>query len=282
MLNVDDNVLKDIAKGFKVPAQPQLLVELQQLTKTSDPNLDLIAEKISQDVGISATILKTINSPFYGLSRSIADIPRSVKYIGLSGIISLVTSKLLKNSFDQSQCSVELDEFWENANNIANTSVFIAKRLGKNVSPEKLFSLGLFHDCGIPVMAMKYDNYAKVLKFAEETPSRTLSEIEERAYKVDHATIGYYVASSWHLPVDLCQLILRHHDRAYLHKFDGSEDQLCFAILKMAENITYQLKYFRPSSDWAFVCDSVLTLLDCDEEVLQDLIEDVTENISSL
>lgn len=279
MLDVDNKVLKDIAKGFKVPAQPQLLLELQQLTASKEPDIDLIADKITQDVGISATILKTINSPYYGLARTVADIRGSVKYIGLNGTMSLVASKLLKNSFDQEKCSIELDAFWENTNHIAQASVLIAKRLGKRLPPEQLFSLGLFHDCGIPVMAMKYANYSKALKLAEETPSKTLAQIEEHAYGVDHATIGYYVASSWRLPVEMCQLILRHHDRTFLHKLDGSQAQLYFAILKMAEHIIYQLKHFRPSADWAYVSDSVLTVLDCDEEMLQDLIEDITEEL---
>lgn len=280
MLNVDQSVLEDIGRGFSVPAQPTLLLQLQEKIKESEPNLDEIAALVAQDVGISAKILKTVNSPMYGLARSVSDIPKSVKYIGLNGIVALVTSNLIRKSFDQSACSIELESFWNNATNIANTAVFIASKLRRRVAKEKLFTLGLFHDCGIPVMAMKYSNYQSILDHADANPSEELTNVEEKAYKVNHATIGYYVASSWRLPVDICQLILRHHDRKFLEKLDGSEEQTCFAILKMAEHIVHNNKYFRPSSDWPYLQDSVFTVLDCDEYDFQDLLEDLNEQLS--
>lgn len=279
MLVVNDQVLSDIGKGFSVPAQPELLLKLQRLMAEHDVDLNIIADTISQDVAISATILKTINSPLYGLARSISDIKKSVRYIGLNGINALVTSSLIKQSFSQNSCSIALEDFWQNSSNIANTAVFIGKKIKQRLSSEKLFTLGLFHDCGIPVMAMKYQDYQQTLDLAKNTPSETLPDIEERLYQVNHATIGYYVATSWRLPKDICQQILRHHDRDFLYKLDGSESQFYYALLKMAENMVYQHKYFINSADWAFVQDTVLTVLDLDEYDLQDIKEDINEQL---
>lgn len=282
MLQVDESVLKDIGRGFSVPAQPSLLLELQDKVKQGEPNLDEIAELIAKDISVSAKVLKTINSPLYGLARKIADIPKSVKYIGLNGIVSLVTSDLIQKSFRQQDCSISLESFWDNASNIANTAVFIGQKLRRRIAKEKLFTLGLFHDCGIPVMAIKYSNYQDVLDHAEKNPSEVITAVEEQAFQVNHATIGYYVATSWRLPPDICQLILRHHERDFLTKLDGSEAQLAFAILKMAENIVHQHKFFRPSSDWQYLQDSVFTVLDCDEYDYQDLLEDLDEALTSV
>ena len=282
MLQVDESVLKDIGRGFSVPAQPSLLLELQDKVKQGEPNLDEIAELIAKDISVSAKVLKTINSPLYGLARKIADIPKSVKYIGLNGIVSLVTSDLIQKSFRQQDCSISLESFWDNASNIANTAVFIGQKLRRRIAKEKLFTLGLFHDCGIPVMAIKYSNYQDVLDHAEKNPSEVVTAVEEQAFQVNHATIGYYVATSWRLPPDICQLILRHHERDFLTKLDGSEAQLAFAILKMAENIVHQHKFFRPSSDWQYLQDSVFTVLDCDEYDYQDLLEDLDEALTSV
>lgn len=280
MLEVNDKVLNDIGRGFSVPAQPDLLIKLQELMSSDDVNLSVIADVISKDLAVSATVLKTINSPLYGLARTISDIKKSVSYIGITGIHTLVTSSLLKSSFNESDCSIELSDFWQNANNIANAAVHIGRTIKQPLSSEKLFTLGLFHDCGIPVMAMKFDDYKNVLSEAEETPSKTLPELEETHYQVNHATIGYYVSTSWRLPKDICQLILRHHDRDFLYRLDGSEKQLCFAVLKLAENIVHLHKYFRDSADWAYIQDSVLTVLNVDEEDIKDIIEDVSEQLT--
>jgi len=278
-IKIDDNVLADIGRGFTVPAKPELLIKLQDLMAQDEPNLNDIADTIALDIAISATILKTINSPIYGLARSISDIKKSVRYLGISGIYSLVTSCLLKQGFSQDDCSIELDEFWQNSTNIANIAVFIGQSIKQQISSEKLFTIGLFHDCGIPVMALKYDNYQSSLDFSLKKPNRTLPEIEEAVYKINHATLGYYVASSWRLPKDICQLILRHHERDFLNKLDGSEIQLAFSILKMAENIAYQHKHFCHCADWQYLQNFVLTVLDIDEDKYKDLVEDISEQL---
>ncbi|MGJ8692428.1 MAG: HDOD domain-containing protein [Thalassotalea sp.] len=280
MLNVDDKVLADISKGFAIPARPELLLKLQELMADNEPSLTDIANAITKDVAMSATIIKTINSPLYGLARTISDIKKSVNYIGLQGIYSLVTSILLKREFSKGNEQV-FDKFWHDAANIANAMVFIGKHIRAQSSAEKLFSIGLFHDCGIPVLTLKYDNYADVLTLAEKTPSKTLPEIEERIYQVNHATIGYYVASSWRLPKDICQLILSHHDRSFLTRIDNSVIQSEFAILKMAENIIHQIKYFTDHPDWPPLFESIFTVLNIDEDEYKDIVEDVSEMLAN-
>ena len=277
MLNIDEKVIADIGRGFSVPAQPELLLKLQKLMADNDPDINVIADTIAQDVAVSATILKTINSPVYGLARSISDIHKAARYIGVNGIISLVTNTLIKKSFKQNDCGIALEEFWTNASNIANTNVLIGKSIKQPLSSDKLFSIGLFHDCGIPVMAMKYNDYTETYEHAMNTPSETLTSIEESVYQVNHATLGYYVASSWRLPKDICQLILSHHDRSFLDILTNKSEQFYFATLKMAENIVHNHKHFRDAADWAYLQDSILTLLDLDEEDYQDLLEDSAE-----
>lgn len=274
MLEVNDKVLADIRRGFSVPAQPSLLLKLQKLMSAGEPDLNKIADIISQDVAVASTILKTINSPLYGLARSISDIHKSVRYIGLSGINSLVSNTLIKSSFKQDSCSIALEEFWDNATHIANTCVHIGKSLKQSVSKDKLFSLGLFHDCGIPIMAMKYRDYSDTYDLAANTTSKTLPAFEDESYGVNHATIGYYVASSWRLPKDICALILTHHDRDFLNMKNSPSQKLNYAILKLAENIVHNHKHFRDCADWAYVQDMVFTILDIDDDDYQDFVED--------
>ena len=280
MLNIDETVLADISKGFAIPARPDLLLKLQAIMAETYPNLNEMADAITEDVAMSATILKTINSPLYGLARTISDIRKSVRYIGIQGVYSLVTSVLLKREFSQGNEEV-FDKFWQDSTNIANAMVYIGKQVGFSGTAEKLFSIGLFHDCGIPVLTLKYQNYPDVLELAEKTPSKTLTEIEERMYSVNHTTIGFYVASSWRLPKDICQLILRHHDRNFLQILDNSAIQSEFAILKMAENIIHQMKFFTDHPDWQYVYESVFTVLNIDEERYQDLVEDTSEQLTN-
>jgi HD-like signal output (HDOD) protein len=277
MLIVDQNVLDDIGKGFAVPAQPKLLLELLKLMAEPSPDVNAIAACISKDIAVSAAILKAINSPLYGLGRTVTDIKMSVNYIGIYGVIMLVTGSLIKKSFDPKNCSIDLDLFWTITTDISNATVAIGKQFKQNIAMDKLSSLGLFHGCGIPVMAMKYNNYQEIVDQLVLTPQLSLIEFENKNFHANHATIGYFVASSWRLPKDVCQIILQHHERDYLNRLDGSPEQDLFAILKLAENIV-SLKYMGTDSpDWVYVDEATLTVLGIDSESLEAVISKITE-----
>ncbi len=279
MLTVDKKVLDDIGRGFSVPAQPRLLLDLMRLMADKNPDLNKISATISKDIAISAAILKTINSPLYGLSRTMTDIKKSVSYIGLHGIVMLVTNCLIKKSFDQKNCSIALEDFWRMTNDIASIAVFIGKQLKPNLANDKLFSLALFHDCGVPVMAMKFNDYQATIDNVIATPKISLPDFEEQHYQVNHATIGYYVATSWRLPKDICQIILQHHDRNFLTPLDGSEQQDCFAILKLAEHILSLREYDRPACDWPYLQGDIVNLFGLTDDDLLDLIDDVEQQV---
>ena len=274
MLIVDQSVLDDIGRGFSVPAQPKLLLELLKIMAEPDPDINAISDAISKDIAVSAAILKTINSPLYGLGRTVTDIKMSVNYIGIFGVVMLVTGSLLKKSFDPKSCSIELEPFWQLTSDIANIAMLLGQRYKPQIANDKFFSLGLFHACGVPVMAMKYKDYQQFLDQSLTTPEFALTELEEQHYQVNHSTIGYYVASSWRLPRDVCQIILQHHDRGFLNTLNDTEDQDLFAVLKLSEQLT-SIKYTDcDNSDWPFVKEQVQSLLGIDDETLASLYEE--------
>ncbi|MCJ8295300.1 MAG: HDOD domain-containing protein [Colwellia sp.] len=278
MLIVDQSVLDDISRGFSVPAQPKLLLELLKLMAETNPDVNAISAAISKDIAVSATILKTVNSPLYGLSRTVTDIKMSVNYIGIYGVVMLVTGSLLKKSFDPKDCSINLEDFWLFTADIASTAMLIGQRYKPGIANDKFFSLGLFHACGVPVMAMKYNDYQELLDQALTTPKIALTVVEENEYGVNHATIGYYVASSWRLPKDVCQIILQHHDRNFLDRLNGSQGQDLYAVLKLSEQLTSLKHSDCASADWPYVQVKVCELLGIDEETLKTLVTDFTDS----
>lgn len=278
MLIVDQSVLDDIGRGFSVPAQPKLLLELLKLMADTNPDINAISKAISKDIAVSAAILKTINSPLYGLGRTVTDIKMSVNYIGIYGVVMLVTGSLLKKSFDPKSCSIDLEDFWQITSDIASAAMLIGQRYKPQIVNDKFFSLGLFHACGVPVMAMKYDDYQELLDKALTSPELALTAVEEQHYSVNHATIGYYVASSWRLPKDVCQIILQHHERDFLNVLNGTQGQDLFAVLKLSEQLISLKHSDCASADWPYVQEKVCKILAIDEDTLEILVTEFTDS----
>ena len=115
MIEVNQDVLQQINKSFVIPPHPELLADLKALSEQEEPLLADVADVIAKDVAISAAILKTINSPAFGLARTVSDIRQAVMFLGLEGAFSLVQGLKLKEAFDPTKSCISLNKFWENS-----------------------------------------------------------------------------------------------------------------------------------------------------------------------
>lgn len=247
MANLDDKK-SAILSGFQVPVKPEVLSNIDRLMAQKEPDIQKVADLISSDVGLSANILKIINSPLYGVHRQVSDIKQAVMILGLKTINTLVTATLLKQSFS-GKASISLARFWDDANDIANAMIFIGSKIKTKIPIDMLYSIGLFHHCGIPLLALRYENYKNVLIEANSSDGNFIA-IEEKYYHTNHAVLGYFISTSWNLPKEICQLILQHHDNQYLCSDVDSEYKIAFAVLMAAENTVERAKRFNSVASW--------------------------------
>jgi len=275
MINLDNKKMASVVSSFQIPIKPRILADLQLLLDKVEPDIDRVADLISSDVGLSSAILKTINSPFYGLSRRISKIKQAVMILGLKTINGLVTALLLKSSF-QGQSCISLERFWDDSLDVANAMAFVGNKVKNTIPVDMLYTIGLFQNCGIPLLALKFGDYKDVLIEANSLGINSIS-LEEQKYQTNHAVLGYYVASSWHLPKEICSLILQHHESDYLSEISGNDEQLAFATLKVAEHMVERVKRHNISPDWEAIKESVLDVLALTSIDFENLEDDFSE-----
>ena len=232
--------IQQALQGISVPPQPQIMVDLQMEQYMPDPDLDVIARLISQDPGLSGALLKIVNSSYYGLSNKIASIQRAVNLLGSRSIINLINALSIKGEMSDDTI-VTLNRFWDTAQDVAMTCLTLAKRTGSQAVDEA-YALGLFHDCGVPLMLKRFPNYMTVLEqaYANAGPDCRVVDTENNAFNTNHAVVGYYTAKSWRLPEHVTDAIANHHNALAIFSDESTRNpQLknLLAILKMAEHI---------------------------------------------
>jgi HD-like signal output (HDOD) protein len=232
--------IKQILQGISVPPQPQIMVDLQMEQVMPSPDLRAIAKLISRDPGLSGALLKLVNSPFFGLANRIASIQQAVNLLGCNTVINLINAQSIRSELTD-EAIVTLNRFWDTAQDVAMTCLTLAKRIGYH-SPDEAYTLGLFHNCGIPLMLKRFPNYMSVLEeaYASATGERRVVDTENRLLNTNHAVVGYFTAKSWNLPLHLCEAIASHHNALAIFTEDASRDaqlKTLLAILKMAEHI---------------------------------------------
>ncbi|MBA1202318.1 HDOD domain-containing protein [Pseudomonas capeferrum] len=232
--------IQQALQGISIPPQPQIMVDLQFEQYMPDPDLETIAKLISQDPGLSGALLKLVNSAHFGLSNKIGSIQRAVNLLGSRSIINLINAQSIKGEMSD-ETIVTLNRFWDTAQDVAMTCLTLAKSTGIQAVDEA-YTLGLFHDCGVPLMLKRFPDYMGVLEDAYARTSGTcrVVDTENRALNTNHSVVGYYTAKSWRLPEHLTAAIANHHNALAIFQDDSSRNtslKNLLAVLKMAEHI---------------------------------------------
>ena len=270
-------------QGIRRPTHPQIMVDLQMEQYMPDPDLEVIAGLIAQDPGLSGALMKIVNSPYYGLTNKIASIRRAVTLLGSRTVINLINAQSIKGEMSDDTI-VTLNRFWDSAQDVAMTSMTLAKRTGTQAVDEA-YALGLFHDCGIPLMLKRFPDYMRVLEqgYADAGPDSRVVDIENRHFNTNHAVVGYYTAKSWRLPEHLTHAIANHHNALAIFSDDSSRQRQLknlLATLKMAEHICASHKVLgnqRDDHEWNSISHLVLDYVGLSEYDFDNLKESIRD-----
>ncbi len=266
---------------IQFPVIPDAVHAIQMERSRDNPDVDKIIGIISKDIGLSAEVLKLVNSAAFGLRVPQSSIPNAVMLLGMGRVVSCVTGVALRNTVGDKG----MPRFWETANRVALASAALSMRLGSGAA-DLAFTIGLFHDCGIPVMKDYYPGYLEVL--AEQNKLDGSTRLEHERFGIDHAKVGYLIAKSWNLPKTVIQVIRTHHHYLdILPHPDKLEDMVLelLTILKIAEFVTERTRNeLSQASDtdnvypeWAHIENGVLTFLEIERGELFEHIENVQE-----
>lgn len=277
MISITQDVIDHVSEGFSIPSMPDILIKVQKICADPDGEIADLATLIATDIGLSSAILKTINSPLYGMNRAISDIGQAVMLLGMGSVSTLIAGILIKQSF-KGEAAIRFERLWDNATLVAETMVFIGQNIDNKIPPENLYTAGLFHDCGIAAMSMRYTGtYLETLLLANEDHSRTQVEHENELHNSNHAIVGYFIASGWKLPRDICQVILNHHEADFLARNKSHMENLVFATLKIADNMVSSLKRRQNVQGWDDMKEACYSQVGMDEDQYHDLSEDLEE-----
>lgn len=208
-MRVGSTKLSDILNCPSLPSLPTVAVQLLELTGDPDVRMTDIARLVSTDQALSAKVLKTVNSSYYGLSSSCGSIDRALGYLGLNTVKSLVLGfSLVETTTLAGEHGFDLMGHWRRAIMGATGARAIAKQL-KLSDPDEVFTAALFQDMGmLAAFTMLREEYSAVI---DETPHRIVCAAERDAYGFDHAEVGEALARLWKLPQEICDAIRYHH-----------------------------------------------------------------------
>lgn len=213
-MQIDEKkALEQLAKqGVKIPPQPRVLLELQKLLVSDDYEMRSVAKVISLDPGIVALLFRLARSPAFSRGRKIDSLDQILMTVGIKQVFNLVQAAALSSTIN-SNTRRAFEVFWTRAHEIAQMAAVIAEdRVSVcNVFPDQAYLAGIFHECGVPVLMLRFPKYCEALRLENATCWPNLSQEDEK-FHVDHCSVGYLVARHWGLPDFVCDAIRFHHE----------------------------------------------------------------------
>lgn len=229
--------IQQLLHGIAIPPQPQILVDIQMEQMAPDCSLQRIADIITLDPGLSGSLLKIVNSAAFGLNQKVLSAAKACQLLGIQGVLNIANALSIRGSLSDEDI-VNLGRFWDSAADVAMIAAHIAQETGL-AAPDEMYSLALFHNCGVPLLMGRFENYLDVMHLAYAAPNPI--EVENAHLQTNHAVVGYYVAKSWHLPTSACLAIRDHHRVQAIFAdpfYNDTSTKNLLAILKMAEHLS--------------------------------------------
>lgn len=205
-----------IARMENLPSIPSLYMEIVETINDPRASLVAVSDIIAHDIGMTAKILKLVNSAFFALRREISSPNQAVAYLGLDTIKSLVLSLNAFSQFESRQLEdLCLTTLWNHSLSTAAAAKRIAQveGAGQKIADEAFVS-GLLHDAGKAALAFNFpEEYGQALRDAEDHQVDRLGA-EQCAFGATHADVGGYLLGLWGLPVPVVEAIALHHQPA--------------------------------------------------------------------
>ncbi len=276
---------KEVLSHITIFSQPNIIIEINREIRKPEQNFTKINELVSKDVALSAKVMKLVNASFIDLEGPVDSIYQAIDLVTQSNFFKSIVTASLRDALggeELGQHRAMYEEFWSHAELVAAMSELIAKRVGVVgvTSMDQSYMAGLFHDCGVPIMANRFSDYMDIVNTALNGETSAIT-IENDRYDTDHCVVGYMTAKSWTLPDPVCQAIRAHHDADIKNIQDTSAKKLA-AIVMMAEHVTLaygSVEYNSTETEehWVNAHKEVMEELDLNLSDLQDFKEDAFE-----
>lgn len=210
---MSSSLLEQILQCPSLPSLPA--VALKVLEQTNDPNITFkeMAKTIQNDQGLSAKVLKTVNSSFYGLRQRCTTIEKAISMLGMAPVKSIVLGFSLVHSLSPEQNDpFDYIAYWRRGLYSGVAARLIAQDAAMGDAAEEAFLGGLLQDIGMMALYRALGSeYLKVLD-AAEGDHRQLVKHELAFLELQHPDLGAMLAQRWKLPDELV-VPVKYHER---------------------------------------------------------------------
>jgi len=196
----------------QLPTLPSVLGRI--LGVAADPATSALelGQLIASDQSLSVTILRLVNSAYYGFYRQIDSVAQAVVILGFFKVRNLALTASAFNHFRGRACEFDRGQLWRHALASGMAAEYIAQEAGGDLTGS--YEAGLLHDIGkVALDTLFPELFARAVHKAREE-SRFIHETVTEIIGLDPMEAGGLLAERWGLPAPIVDAIQFHLEPA--------------------------------------------------------------------
>ena len=204
--------LADLFKGdLKLTSSPTLFFELKRVVEDPNKSMADVGNIIVNDPALTMSLLKLVNSAYYGFPCRIATVTQAISMIGTKELQNLVLASLIIAKFTtQPGGMMTMYDFWAQSLRNALTAKELAFRCKVSVGKESVFICGLLHEIGKLVFYRRIPEIAREIGLLVEQTGEAEVDAEQKLLGFNHYDTGAELARLWRLPEIISETISQH------------------------------------------------------------------------
>ncbi len=266
-------LIKDIKNLKPIPA---VINQILEVIDRPDSSMEQISQIIQYDPAITASVLRTCNSVYFGLKTPAESVKDAATMLGMDQLLEIVLMKSGAKALSGKQEGYGLHEgaMWK----YSVSSALIAKQIAIKLSMDNkntIFTAALLKDIGKTVLdRFVQDSFEKITALVVDK-NYSFRKAEKEVIGVDHAELGGMIAKIWKFSPRMVNII-RHHHLTDSSMIKNKE----IAVVYLADCICMMIGIGFGSNGLAYQFnDKVMKVLGLESDDISVIIAEFAENM---
>ncbi|MBT5026835.1 MAG: HDOD domain-containing protein [Nitrospina sp.] len=273
------NAQEFFESDIQIPSLPDVYYDFKDAMDNPEASFEEISDVIATDPGLSARLLRIVNSAYFGFPSEISSIRHATSVVGLEQLNNLVISTVIIDRFKGIPDSImNMQSFWKHSIACGMGAKIISSHAGE-ANKEFFFVAGMLHDIGRLIIALVSPFNILSVFMRCKSENIPLQESEQDILGFTHADIGKHLLKVWGLPVYLQEVVGNHHQPEKMPNFSKEA-----SIIHVADQLVNSLE-LGDSGETIFpskISSSAWKKLGLPKEITQKhLCEEIYKNVSS-
>jgi len=205
---------KEILESIKaLPPMSSTNQKIITIMGSEENDISEVIKLIQYDPVLTTSVLKLINSAYFGMQKEVTSIKQAVVLLGLRQIHRIVIAISFSPLMNRPISGYELPagELWKHSVATAVASEIVANMLHVQ-DVDMIFTAALLHDIGKIALSTFVNEYFSSIEDEAQKTGESFEIIEKKVLGIDHAEAGAILLKSWGIPQTLFVPVLFHHN----------------------------------------------------------------------